>query len=58
MKIERTEHGFTWGDMELICMSEDDQGRVFLRIKRGKQTHQLYVTKSGKAVLHKEEQGK
>jgi hypothetical protein len=54
MKITRTVNGFTWDDMELICMSSDAQGRVFMRIKRGKKSYQLYVTKSGKAVLQEE----
>ncbi len=52
--ITRTEHGLKWYDAELICMSEDKQGRVFFRIKRGNRSYQLYVTKGGKAVLHRE----
>lgn len=56
MKLERTKHGFTWGDVELTCLCEDNEGRVFMRIERGGRSHQLYVTKKGKAVLHREEQ--
>jgi hypothetical protein len=51
MKITRTQHGFNWDDMELSCLFDDNQGRVFMQIKRGKKTHELYVTKTGKLVI-------
>ncbi len=53
--ITRTDHGLKWDDVELTCMSKDSQGRVFFRVRRGNKSYQLYVTKGGKAVLHKEE---
>lgn len=56
MKLERTDHGFIWDDMELTCLCEDEKGRVYMRIKRGNQAHQIYVTKSGKVVINKEGQ--
>jgi hypothetical protein len=53
--LMRTEHGLKWNDLELSCMCEDNLGRVYFRIKRGNKSYQLYVTKGGKAVLHREE---